>query len=228
MSSPTRRHLAHKLKFSAAARFCALVEAKPGDRYAAISRFIDVSGVETSEAALRQLIRDLTGNSQVALARVRENLDAILQFWEAAGKPGSDPLSWAGTESNRDPNSSDAEVAALTTLQAAYSRLGDYPARLKSAKAAVETAKVAATAAQLKALECVQTIAADAGEVMGVLEVSPRLPAQTSCADCLPSLRKCRESTGTGPTHHCPPCFVFIPPDRAGPDQDDGRRCAAL
>src|SRR5690606_16862756 len=46
----------------------ALVEAKPADRYAAISRFIDVSGVEASEAALRQLIRDLTGNSDVALA----------------------------------------------------------------------------------------------------------------------------------------------------------------
>jgi energy-coupling factor transporter ATP-binding protein EcfA2 len=166
----------------------ALVEAKPGDRYAAISRFIDVSGVETSEATLRQLIRDLTGNSEVALARVRENLDAILQFWEAAGKPGSDPLSWADTESKRDPNSSDAEVAALAILQAAYSRLGDYPARLKSAKAAVETAKDAATAAQLKAQECVQTIAADAGEVMGVLESARaylhKHPAPTVCPLC--------------------------------------------
>ena len=42
----------------------ALVEAKPGDRYAAISRFIDVSGVETSEATLRQLIRDLSQKSR--------------------------------------------------------------------------------------------------------------------------------------------------------------------
>src|ERR1039458_4515285 len=96
----------------------ALVEAKPGDRYAAISRFIDVSGVETSEAALRQLIRDLIGNSGVALAWVRENLDTILQIGRASGKPGSDPLTWADTESKRDPNSSDAEVAALTILQA--------------------------------------------------------------------------------------------------------------
>jgi energy-coupling factor transporter ATP-binding protein EcfA2 len=166
----------------------ALVEAKPGERYAAINRFIDVSGVETSEAALRQLIRDLTGNSEVALARVRENLDAILQFWEAAGKPGSDPLSWADTESTRDPNSSDAEVAALATLQAAYSRLGDYPARLKSAKAAVQTAKAAAVEAQQKAQECVQTIAADAGEIMGVLESARaylyKHPAPTVCPLC--------------------------------------------
>ena len=150
----------------------ALVEAKPGDRYAAISRFIDVSGVETSEAALRQLIRDLAGNGEVALARVRENLDAIIQFWEAAGKPGTDPLSWADTESKRDPNAADAEVAALIRLQAAYSRLNDYPARLKSASDVVKRAKEAATEAEQQAQQCVLTVATDAGEVMGVLQAA--------------------------------------------------------
>lgn len=150
----------------------ALVEAKPGDRYAAISRFIDVSGVETSEAALRQLIRDLAGNGEVALARVRENLDAIIQFWEAAGKPGTDPLSWADTESKRDPNAADAEVATLVRLQAAYSRLNDYPARLKSASDAVKCAKEAATEAERQAQQCVLTVATDAGEVMGVLQAA--------------------------------------------------------
>ncbi len=148
----------------------ALVEAKPGDRYAAISRFIDVSGVEASEAALRELIRDLAGNRDVAVARVGENQDSIDQFWESAGKPGQSSLVWALTESVGDPNSSDAEVTALSALKAAYARLGDYPARLKVANQAVITAQTAAAAAQVKAQECVQTIAADAGEVMGVLE----------------------------------------------------------
>ena len=166
----------------------ALVEAKPGDRYAAISRFIDVSGVETSEATLRQLIRDLSQNREVAVARVLENQDAIRQFWESAGKPGTDPLAWADTESKRDPNSSDAEVVALTALQAAYARLGDYPARLKSANEAVKTAQAGAAAAQVKAQECVQTIAADAGEVMSVLESARaylhKHPAPALCPLC--------------------------------------------
>lgn len=166
----------------------ALVEAKPADRYAAISRFIDVSGVEASEAALRQLTRDLTGNSDVALARVRENLDAIIQFWEAAGKPASDPLSWANTETQRDPNAADAEVAALTRLQTAYSRLADYPARLNSANQAVALAKQAAIEAERKAQQCVQTIAADAGEVMGVLQAAraylQKHPAPAVCPLC--------------------------------------------
>ncbi|MDO8541192.1 MAG: AAA family ATPase [Opitutaceae bacterium] len=148
----------------------ALVEAKPGDRYAAISRFIDVSGVETSEATLRQLIRDLAGNRDLAVARVLENQDAIRQFWDSAGEPGGSSLAWANIESKRDPNSSDAEVTALAALQAAYSRLGDYPANLKAAKEALNTAKTAVDAARLEAQACVQTIAADAGEVMDVLE----------------------------------------------------------
>lgn len=148
----------------------ALVEAKPGERYASISRFIDVSGVETSEAALRQLIRELGENREVAVARVLENQDAIRQFWESAEKPGTDPLAWAAAESMRDPNASDAELAALTSLQAAYLRLGDYPARLKSANDAVKIAQAAAAVAQDKAQECVQTIAIDAAEVMSVLE----------------------------------------------------------
>jgi energy-coupling factor transporter ATP-binding protein EcfA2 len=148
----------------------ALVEARPGDRYAAISRFIDVSGVETSEATLRQLIRDLSNNRDIAVARVLENQDAIGQFWETAGKPGSDPLVWADTESKREQISSDAEVAALTALQSAYARLGDYPALLKSAEESIQTAQAAAAAAEVKAQACVQTIAADAEEVMSVLE----------------------------------------------------------
>ena len=165
-----------------------LVEAKPGERYAAISRFIDVSGVETSEATLRELIKGLNSRRGEAVAVVQANQETIQQFWESGGKPGTDAVAWADTESKRDPNSSDAEIAALSVLHNAYSRLGDYPERLKSAKEAVKTAKDAAAAAQLKAQECVQTIAADAREVMGVLESARaylhKHPAPAVCPLC--------------------------------------------
>lgn len=49
----------------------ALMEARPGNRYEAISRFIDVSGVETSEGTLRQLIRDLNSSRDIAAARIQ-------------------------------------------------------------------------------------------------------------------------------------------------------------
>src|SRR4051812_29639500 len=50
-----------------------LIEAKPSERYAAISRFIDVSGVESSEGSLRDLIRDLKKQRDGAQARLDEN-----------------------------------------------------------------------------------------------------------------------------------------------------------
>ena len=149
-----------------------LIEAKPGDRYAAISRFIDVSGIETSEGTLRELIRELTDSRQVAIARVQENLDAIIQFWETAGKQGKDHLIWAEAESKRDPGSSAAELAALAALQTAFTRLTDYPSQLKIAEQAVRTAQEAAVIAKNEADKCAKTIAADASETMGILEAA--------------------------------------------------------
>ena len=149
-----------------------LIQAKPGERYAAISRFIDVSGVEASEGALRDLIRELAGRREIAVARVRENLDALIQFWETAGKQGKDHLSWAEAESKRDLGTSAAELAALDGLQTAFSRLTDYPAQLKPANDAVSATQKAAAAAKAKADECTQSIAADAEETMGLLDTA--------------------------------------------------------
>jgi energy-coupling factor transporter ATP-binding protein EcfA2 len=165
-----------------------LVEAKPGDRYAAIRRFIDVSGVEVSEGALRELIRGLRGNREVAIARVQENQDSIQQFWESAGKPNLDPLAWADTESKRNPNASDAEISALIALQAAYARLGEHPDSLKSAKASVQLAQEVVVSAKKKCDDYIQTVAADAEQVMGVLESARSYlqlhPEPTACPLC--------------------------------------------
>ncbi len=166
----------------------ALVEAAPSDRYAAVSRFIDVSGVGASEAALRDLIKQLNGRRGEAVAVVGANQESIQQFWESAGKPGSDPLAWAEIEAKRDPSAADSEVSALRALQNAYSRLADYPARLNSANAAVDSAKSALSSAQQKAQECVQTIASDAGELVGILQAARsylhKHPNPTVCPLC--------------------------------------------
>ncbi len=166
----------------------ALVDAEPADKYDAIRPFIDVSGVESSEANLRQLIRELRGSREVAAARVQENQDAIEQFWASAGTPGANSIAWAETESTRDPNASDAEVVVLRSLQASYSRLGEYSMRLKAAKAAEKAAVDAATSAQQRAEAALQAIAADAGEVMAVLESARaylgKHPAPAVCPLC--------------------------------------------
>ena len=68
------------------------IAATPGDRYEAIRRFIDVSGVEAAEASLRGLTRDLKTAQQTAVIRIRENLDEIERLWETAGRPGPSAL----------------------------------------------------------------------------------------------------------------------------------------
>ncbi len=165
-----------------------LVEAKPGDRYAAISRFIDVAGVETSEASLRELIRDLTTSRGEAVARVQENQDAIHNFWEAAGKPGNDSLTWAEAECKREPKTFEAEIQALAALQAAYNRLTDYPERLKNSEKAVKAARETAVTSKQKEEQCMGNIAGDSGAVVDLLEAAKgylhKHPAPAVCPLC--------------------------------------------
>jgi energy-coupling factor transporter ATP-binding protein EcfA2 len=148
----------------------ALVEAKPGERYSAISRFIDVSGIETSENNLRQLIQSLTKNREVAVARVQENEDAITQFWTAAGKPGTDALSWAKAEAKRDPNTADAETAALAIAQKTYTNLAEYPSQLKTVTETLDATKTKDGETRAALENCAASVSADAKEVVQILE----------------------------------------------------------
>jgi recombinational DNA repair ATPase RecF len=165
-----------------------LIEAKPGERYATISRFIDVSPIEASEASLRQLVSDLTSSREIAVARVQENLDALMQFWAAAGKPDKDHLTWAEAESKRDPGASADELTALDALQKAFHRLTDYPSQLKLLEQGVNNSTEATKAAATKVEECAQTISADAGESMGILEAASgyfhKHPTPAECPLC--------------------------------------------
>mgnify|MGYP001171437833 CR=1 FL=1 len=165
-----------------------LVEAKAADRYAAISRYIDVSGIESAETALRDLIRDLNHNREVAVARVQENRDTIQQFWETVGKPGRDPLAWAESESSRDAHAYDAELSALDKLQTAYERLAACPAHLQAAEDAVAATRMAVAAAERALEQSVQLVAQDAGEMVDLLEAAQKYltthPAVSVCPVC--------------------------------------------
>lgn len=165
-----------------------LLQATPANRYEAVRAFIDVSGVEASEGALNQLIRELTQNRQIALARVEENRAAIQQFWETANKPGTDPIVWAEEESKRDQNVYDAEIVALARLQTSYSRLTDYPGRLALAESALLSARSAASAAEQDFERCAAKIVKDAEAAMQLLEAARsyllRNPDPAACPLC--------------------------------------------
>jgi DNA repair exonuclease SbcCD ATPase subunit len=149
-----------------------LVEAKPSERYAAINRFIDVSGIEASEGALRDLIRDLKKQREGASGRLAENETTIVQLWDTEGRPAPDAFTWAESECLRSLGDVEAEVTAIRALQAAYERLRDIPGRLKAGQQALVASKQAAESAAAAMQTQAEGISKDAAQVVGLLEAA--------------------------------------------------------
>ena len=149
-----------------------LVEARPGDRYAAISRFIDISGVEDSEASLRNLLVGLTSNRDIALARVQENEDAIRQLWEAAGKPVADALAWARKEVACDRTALLAELQALKVLHGAYNRITESARRYELAEGGLGTVQNLAANAAIALEQCIAKTVQGGGDLIAILEAA--------------------------------------------------------
>lgn len=150
----------------------ALIEARPAERYATISKFIDVSEAEASESALRDLIRTIERSSEVAVARVQENSDSIQRFWEEAGSSPPDPILWAVNESKRDQGEFDADIKAIGELSEAYSKLKNLPEQLEVAEQVEIEALDAQVVAKGALKECLLTVAGDAVETVSLLEAA--------------------------------------------------------
>jgi len=165
-----------------------LIEARPADRYTEIGRFIDVSGIEASEATLRDLIRNLESNRDTAVARIQENEEAIRQFWESAGKPGKDAIKWAEQESARDLSALQVELQAIGKLRAAYQRIADYPEKYAIANRTWVDALAAAGAATKRLEGLLANAAEGVGELVGILEAAKpyfeKHPHPTHCPLC--------------------------------------------
>lgn len=165
-----------------------LVEAKPADRYNAISRFIDVSGVEVSETALRQLIRDIENEIKDAIVRIQENRDGIERYWEHAGRPDTNPLAWATAEAHRDQSALDTRKAAIEALKNAFHKLLDYPQRYSLQITNCTSAREALDSARTSVEDLQSHVADDYLEILDLLQVAQRHftrhPAPESCPLC--------------------------------------------
>lgn len=151
-----------------------LVEAKPADRYSAISQFIDVSGVETSEAALRSLIRDIESKIEVAVARIQENRETIERFWEQSGKPGKDPLKWAEAEIKKDLSALETTRTAVDTLSEAFNKLLSYPQKYQEQVDVYSAASTAVTSAEEMVNNLNAQVADEYVEILEILEAAQK------------------------------------------------------
>ena len=163
-----------KVKVLRRSQILNLVAAKASERYIAISQFIDVSGVETSEATLRQLIRDIEKKIEVAVAVVQEGRETIERFWEQAGRPGQAALEWAAVEIVKDQSALDATRIAIESLKASFNRLLSYPEQYKSQLTLCSSADEAITAAQKTVNDLNGQVAGEYVEILEILQAAQR------------------------------------------------------
>ena len=166
-----------------------LIQARPGDRYEAIKRFIDIEAFERSEQTLRQLGKTLETDKEYALAAEQENLGALQGFYEAAGKlAGLNAVTWAEQKLAEPAIGLDADIAALEELRTAFNTLKNYPKKLNTCQDAVATAETELAAADQALSEALLTATEGAGETLPVLEAGRDYlhahPQSTACPLC--------------------------------------------
>lgn len=165
-----------------------LVEAKPAERYAAISRFVDVSGVEASESSLRGLIRDKGREYEVATTRVSENRSGIERFWQEAGSPGEAAIAWARQEAIRDSAHLDKRKASIDHLADLWDRMVVHPQKVEQQASQLTIAQEAQRQAlsELDALK--DSVASDYLGVLDLLKAAQahfhKHPNPTVCPLC--------------------------------------------
>lgn len=106
-----------------------LIAAQPAERYKEISKFVEVSGVETSEAALRKLIGDKNRDYETATTRLGANRTTIENFWNQASSPASDAFSWAKAEVQKDQQALDQRKTGIDGLISYWDKIVPHPTK---------------------------------------------------------------------------------------------------
>lgn len=106
-----------------------LIAAQPAERYKEISKFVDVAGVETSEAALRKLIGDKDRDYETATTRLGANRTTIENFWNQASSPAPDAFSWAKAEVQKDQQALDQRKTGIDGLISCWDKIVPHPTK---------------------------------------------------------------------------------------------------
>lgn len=167
------------------AQILSLIEAPAAKRYEAVSRFIDVSEIETGEGSLRDAIKSLKSGRDTAIARIDENEKSIRSLWETAGSPEIAPNAWAEQESSRSAGSVDTHLEVLAFVRRLYERLAEDAEKIEAAEEGAKAAHEAMAAAQAALDELTNTVSADATDIMRILEAAkPHLDGHVQLAVC--------------------------------------------
>jgi energy-coupling factor transporter ATP-binding protein EcfA2 len=165
-----------------------LIEAQPKKRYEVISRFIDVSGVEESEASLNKLIKDLRRDNDQVVARIQENLQTIEDFYSVADVKDQNIIDWAEEETSRDFSLLEQEIKELGELKSSFSALSQQLDRANQANTGLSVAEHEKVQAQRELSGSLSDVAENAGDLLILLKAAQRFfdnhPEPTRCPLC--------------------------------------------
>lgn len=165
-----------------------LVEAEPAKRYGEISRFINVSGVEASEASLKSLVDAVKQDQARKIERLQGSKDALEPLWRAAGSPAPDAATWARQEATRDFSAYEQESAALAALEDAFLRLSQHAGAWTSAQQKLSNAQDRLRTAEDALKSSLTGVNEMAGDIIDILEAArpflSKTPEPAQCPLC--------------------------------------------
>jgi energy-coupling factor transporter ATP-binding protein EcfA2 len=165
-----------------------LVEAAPAARYNEISRFINVSGVEASEASLKTLLDTVKRNRESQVDKLQGSKDILDRLFKAAGVAGEDPVAWARQEAERDFTEQERELRMLIDVEGSFLRLSAHKGTWGSTQKKLNEAKVKLKESQVNVVASLTGISEDAGDVIDILLAAKpflsKTPEPSSCPLC--------------------------------------------
>lgn len=96
-----------------------LIDAPPSERYETLRHFINVDGVERSEAALRDAVNSVKSDYENAVRQLSEATAQLENVWEGEGKPDGNARAWAVAVAAQDTQTLDQQAQELRNLQQA-------------------------------------------------------------------------------------------------------------
>lgn len=173
-----------------------LIEAKPGDRYKVISRFIDVTGVEASEQTLIRLIKQLKTDQKEVIARIEENLETIENFYSESGETESDFLKWAEQESARDYSTFTNDTRVLDVLERKYEILSQQLERITPAQQECTAAEQKFEQTRLQYDKVLQNTVQGSSQLLNLLQAAQHLFESHSSSSVCPLCESAENANG--------------------------------
>jgi energy-coupling factor transporter ATP-binding protein EcfA2 len=149
----------------------ALIQAKPGERYDAIKRFIDIAAFEASEETLRQQGKTLANELKNAKQAEGQSLQELHDYYVTAGSPaGENPVSWAKQKLSAVTVNLDGDIAALGKLRTAFDALKGFPERASARQNVLNDATSALADAEAALAAAADAVTDGAADTLAVLE----------------------------------------------------------